>query len=50
MGGKRPRISTVADVRPYLYKNVLLVMPLRLSGGTRLKVLEGMSISKAVVT
>ena len=31
--------DTVADVRPYLYKKVLFVMPLRLSGGTRLKVL-----------
>ncbi len=42
--------DTVADVRPYLYKNVLFVMPLRLSGGTRIKVLKGMSMAKAVVS
>jgi hypothetical protein len=29
---------------------VLFVMPLRLSGGTRLKVLERMSMAKAVVS
>jgi polysaccharide biosynthesis protein PslH len=38
----------VADLRPYRYKNVLLVMALPMSGGTRLKVLEGMSMAKAV--
>lgn len=42
--------DTVADVRPYVYKSAVFVVPLRMGGGTRLKVLEGMSMSKAVVS
>jgi glycosyltransferase involved in cell wall biosynthesis len=42
--------DTVADVRPYVYKSAVFVVPLRMGGGTRLKVLEGMSMKKAVVS
>ena len=42
--------DTVADVRPYVYKSAVFVVPLRMGGGTRLKVLEGLSMEKAVVS
>jgi sugar transferase (PEP-CTERM/EpsH1 system associated) len=42
--------DTVADVRPYVYKSAVFVVPLRMGGGTRLKVLEGMSMKKGVVS
>jgi glycosyltransferase involved in cell wall biosynthesis len=42
--------DTVPDVRPYVYKSAVFVVPLRMGGGTRLKVLEGMSMAKAVVS
>jgi len=42
--------GTVPDVRPYVYKSAVFVVPLRMGGGTRLKVLEGMSMAKAVVS
>ena len=42
--------DTVADIRPYVYKNVLFVMGLRMSGGTRQKVLLGMTMAKAAVS
>jgi sugar transferase (PEP-CTERM/EpsH1 system associated) len=42
--------GTVADVRPYVYKAAVFVVPLRMGGGTRLKVLEGLSMRKAMVS
>jgi hypothetical protein len=42
----RARCIDVARVCPNVYKNVLFVVPLRMSGGTKVKVLEGMSIGK----
>jgi glycosyltransferase involved in cell wall biosynthesis len=42
--------DTVPDVRPYVYKSAVFVVPLRMGGGTRLKVLEGLAMEKAVVT
>jgi glycosyltransferase involved in cell wall biosynthesis len=42
--------DTVPDVRPYIQKSALLVVPLRMGGGTRLKVVEGLSMAKAVVS
>jgi glycosyltransferase involved in cell wall biosynthesis len=33
-----------------VYKSAVFVVPLRMGGGTRLKVLEGMSMKKAVVS
>jgi sugar transferase (PEP-CTERM/EpsH1 system associated) len=40
----------VEDVRPYLEKAKVVVVPLRIGGGTRLKILEAMSMGKAVVS
>ncbi len=42
--------GTVPDVRPYQEKAGVLVVPLRMGSGTRLKVLEGLSMSKAMVS
>jgi glycosyltransferase involved in cell wall biosynthesis len=42
--------GTVEDVRPYVHKSAVFVVPLRMGGGTRLKVLEGLSMEKAVVS
>jgi glycosyltransferase involved in cell wall biosynthesis len=40
----------VADVRPYVHKAAALVVPLRMGGGTRLKILEGLSMEKPMVS
>lgn len=40
----------VADVRPYIAAASVYVVPLRIGGGTRLKVLEAMAMHRAVVT
>jgi sugar transferase (PEP-CTERM/EpsH1 system associated) len=40
----------VADVRPYLAKAALYVVPLRIGGGTRLKIFEAMAAGKAIVS
>ncbi len=40
----------VDDVRPYIRRSCLYVVPLRMGGGTRLKVLEALSMGKPVVT
>jgi sugar transferase (PEP-CTERM/EpsH1 system associated) len=40
----------VDDVRPYIGEAAVYVVPLRVGGGTRLKILEAMSMSKAIVT
>jgi polysaccharide biosynthesis protein PslH len=42
--------GTVPDVRPYVHDAAVFVVPLRMGGGTRLKVLEGLSMEKAVVS
>jgi polysaccharide biosynthesis protein PslH len=42
--------DTVPDVRPYVHKAAVFVVPLRMGGGTRLKVVEGLSMEKAVVS
>ena len=42
--------GTVPDVRPYVHKAAVFVVPLRMGGGTRLKVLEGLSMRKAMVS
>jgi glycosyltransferase involved in cell wall biosynthesis len=39
----------VEDVRPYIDAAALYVVPLRIGGGTRLKVLEAMAMGKAIV-
>ncbi len=40
----------VEDVRPYIAGAALYVIPLRIGGGTRLKVLEAMAMAKAIVS
>jgi glycosyltransferase involved in cell wall biosynthesis len=48
-----PRIEFtgfVSDLRPHLAAAAALVVPLRLGGGTRLKIVEGMAMAKAIVS
>jgi polysaccharide biosynthesis protein PslH len=40
--------GAVDDVRPYLARAGVVVVPLRVGGGTRLKVLEAMAMAKAI--
>jgi glycosyltransferase involved in cell wall biosynthesis len=40
----------VPDIRPYISRAALYVVPLRIGGGTRLKVLEAMATGKAVLS
>jgi sugar transferase (PEP-CTERM/EpsH1 system associated) len=40
----------VEDVRPYLKKATAVVVPLRIGGGTRLKILEAFAMGKAVIS
>jgi glycosyltransferase involved in cell wall biosynthesis len=40
----------VDDVRPYIAAAAIYVIPLRIGGGTRLKVLEAMAMGKAIVS
>ncbi len=50
---KEPRVivtGSVPDVRPYVAKSKLFVVPLRIGGGTRLKILEAMSMNRAVLS
>lgn len=42
--------GTVPDVRPYLWKAAVSVVPLRIGGGTRLKIYEAMAAGAAVVS
>jgi sugar transferase (PEP-CTERM/EpsH1 system associated) len=39
----------VDDVRPYLERAAVVIAPLRIGGGTRLKIVEAMAMGKAVV-
>lgn len=43
-------IGRVSDVRPYLAEAELVVVPLRVGGGTRIKIPEAMAMAKAVVS
>jgi len=42
--------GTVDDVRPYVARAQLVVVPLRIGGGTRLKILEAWAMRKAVLS
>jgi sugar transferase (PEP-CTERM/EpsH1 system associated) len=51
--GREPGITVtgrVEDVRPYVAAASVYVVPLRIGGGTRLKIFEAMSMGKAVVS
>lgn len=41
--------GTVTDVRPYIAEAAVYVVPLRVGGGTRLKIFEALAMGKAVV-
>ena len=50
---EEPRIcvtGVVDDVRPYLQKATLVVIPLRMGGGTRIKALEAAAMGKPIVS
>ncbi|MFY9744551.1 MAG: glycosyltransferase [Candidatus Sulfotelmatobacter sp.] len=40
----------VEDIRPYLARAAVCIVPLRIGGGTRLKIFEAMAMAKAVVS
>src|SRR5690606_17777155 len=42
--------GTVPDVRPYLERAAAFVVPLRVGGGTRLKIYEALAMERALVT
>jgi sugar transferase (PEP-CTERM/EpsH1 system associated) len=42
--------GSVADVRPYLHRAAVSVVPLRIGGGTRLKIFEAMAAGAPVVS
>jgi glycosyltransferase involved in cell wall biosynthesis len=42
--------GTVDDIRPYLQECMVAVVPLRVGGGTRLKILEAMAVGKVVIS
>jgi glycosyltransferase involved in cell wall biosynthesis len=50
---RRPGVTVtgeVADLRPYLERAAVVVVPIRMGGGTRLKVLESLALGKAIVS
>jgi sugar transferase (PEP-CTERM/EpsH1 system associated) len=50
-GDSRIRITgTVPDVRPWLWESKMAIVPLRIGGGTRLKIYEAMAAKTAVVS
>jgi polysaccharide biosynthesis protein PslH len=42
--------GTVTDVRPYIAEAAVYVVPLRVGGGTRLKIFEALAMEKAVLS
>lgn len=42
--------GTVDDVRPYIAESALYVVPLRVGGGSRLKILEALAMAKVVLS
>lgn len=51
--GRRPGITVtgyVDDIRPYVAGAQVYIVPLRMGGGTRLKVLQAMATGKAIVS
>jgi glycosyltransferase involved in cell wall biosynthesis len=51
LAGDRVQLTGfVEDLRPHLAEAAALVVPLRLGGGTRLKIVEGLSMGQAIVS
>ena len=42
--------GTVPDVRPYMERAAVFIVPLRIGGGTRLKIFEAMAMERAVLS
>jgi glycosyltransferase involved in cell wall biosynthesis len=42
--------GTVSDVRPFVARAQVIVVPLRIGGGTRIKIFEAMAMNKAIVS
>jgi len=40
----------VDDIRPFVSKSAVYIVPLRIGGGTRLKILDAMAMGKAIVS
>jgi glycosyltransferase involved in cell wall biosynthesis len=52
-GLSRPGVvltGEVPDIRPYLRQAAVVAVPIRIGGGTRLKVVEGLAMGKALVS
>jgi glycosyltransferase involved in cell wall biosynthesis len=53
LAGRDPRVrvtGTVPDVRPYLENAAVVVVPLRVGGGTRLKIYEALAMERPMVS
>ena len=53
LAGATPGVTVtggVPDVRPYLERSSVFVVPIRIGGGTRLKIFEAMAMEKPVVS
>ena len=53
LAARDPRITVtgyVSDIRPFVRRSAVYVVPLRVGGGTRLKVLDAMAMGKAIVS
>jgi glycosyltransferase involved in cell wall biosynthesis len=53
LGREHPNVrvtGTVEDVRPYIDRAGVYVVPLRIGGGTRIKIFEAMAMAKPVVS
>ncbi len=42
--------GSVKDIRPYVHSSAVYVVPLRIGGGTRLKILDAMAMHKPIVS
>lgn len=42
--------GTVEDIRPHVHQSSVYIVPLRIGGGTRIKIFEAMAMGKAVVS
>jgi sugar transferase (PEP-CTERM/EpsH1 system associated) len=40
----------VEDIRPYISDSAVFIVPIRIGGGTRMKIYEGMAMGKAIVS
>jgi hypothetical protein len=45
-----PLTGWVEDIRPFVTRGSVCIVPLRIGGGTRLKIFEAMTMSRAVVS